>query len=167
MTAENIPDELELEPSGQLTIGVAGEQRAFAELAPEGKPAPIAPTGDFGAEQELERRTTSSEDDRRARGVVLFNGEEITRDAYDRIRGVTPAEERGGAHANTPDRVTTKPKPKPKPKPSSKRYPCAICGLEAIAEELCYSHHTRQRYCPLVDAQACQRRAERATPKEA
>ena len=38
-----IPDELELEESGQLSIGVEGEQRALPMLAPQGKPAPVAP----------------------------------------------------------------------------------------------------------------------------
>ena len=136
MTAELIPDELELEASGQLTIGVVGEQRAFAELAPEGKPAPIEPTGLFGAEQELERRREAEE---------LAPYVESTRYAL-----TADDVEHGYPRAN----------------PNPKRYPCAICGRLAIAEELCYSHHTRQRYCPLTDAQACQRRAERATPKE-
>jgi hypothetical protein len=31
------------EQTGQLALGVPGEQRAFAGLAKEGKPAPIAP----------------------------------------------------------------------------------------------------------------------------
>lgn len=32
---------------------------------------------------------TESQKDRGARGMVLFNGQEITREAYDRIRGIT------------------------------------------------------------------------------
>jgi hypothetical protein len=34
-------DDVEQEPSGQLSIGVDGEQRAIPGLAPEGKPAPL------------------------------------------------------------------------------------------------------------------------------
>jgi hypothetical protein len=183
-----VPDELELEETGQLAIGIEGEQRALEGMAPAGTPAPITFERDAGAEEELERRTTAAEDDRRARGVVLFNGEEITRAAYDRIRGVTPSEERGGAHANTPDRAETlepitdetlellehagvQPEriaamKNTRSSSTPKKYPCAICGHLAPAEELCYSQHTRQRYCPLVDVEACTRRAQRAGRKE-
>lgn len=65
MTLEELPEELELEESGQLSIGVAGEQRALPMLAPEGKPAPVAP-------------------DR-----VL---EELRRESYSRARPWTPEE---------------------------------------------------------------------------
>lgn len=39
------------------------------------------------------KHPTAAEEDRAARGMVLFCGQEITREAYDRIRGATPADE--------------------------------------------------------------------------
>jgi len=109
-----VPDELELEPSGQLSIGVDGEQRAFAGLAPERKPAPLTFERDAGATEELERRASS-------------------RSSSSNVR----------------------------------KHPCALCGRLAVAEELCYSRHTNQRYCPLTDAEACRRRQVKRERAEA
>ena len=132
--------EFELEESGQFTLGVDGEQRSLEGLAAPGKPAPVShemrepdepveptyqPTH-VGFSGNQTGTTTSAEDDRRARGMVLFNGQEITREAYDRIRGVTPAE---------------------KPKPAARTYSCGSCGKTLKAERWIYSRHTGSRYC--------------------
>jgi len=86
-------EDFETAADDQLVIGVAGDQRTLEGFDFPAKPAPVSFERDAGAEEELESRRTVAEDDRRARGVVLFNGEEISREAYDRIRGVAPAEE--------------------------------------------------------------------------
>jgi hypothetical protein len=139
-----IAEELfELEETGQFTLGVAGEQRSLEGLAAPGTPAPVS----FEQREPDEPvQRTSSEDDRRARGVVLFNGQEITREAYDRIRGVTPADDELEEDWLEEDDA---PEPPPARKSSSSKrtYTCACCGRTLKAERWIYSRHTNARYC--------------------
>lgn len=76
-----LADLVETEESGQTRLGVEGEQRALDMLAAPTAPAPV--WSDSG--QTTDHRTEAQKE-RESRGVVLFNGEEISREAYDRLR---------------------------------------------------------------------------------
>jgi hypothetical protein len=164
-----VPDELELEETGQLAIGIEGEQRALEGMAPAGTPAPITFERDAGAEEELERRRAADELEE-SPALPTDYPDDWEDPEYDRaqrpeLEPITDETLELLEHAGVqPERIAAMKNTRSSSSP--KKYPCAICGHLAPAEELCYSQHTRARYCPLVDVQACTRRAQRAGRKE-
>jgi len=115
-----IAEELELEESGQLTIGVAGEQRSLEGLAAPGKPAPITFERDHEPD---EREAFDRETTRRIRHDAALADHE-------------PDDEL--AHGSMYPELH---------KPSKRTYTCGVCSKTLKNERWIYSRHTGQRYC--------------------
>jgi hypothetical protein len=134
------PDAFELEASGQLSIGVDGEQRAIPGLAPEGKPAPLT------FERDATEKAGREELETIAAGLVTIADHGKTLEAGGVSFTVeVPASARAralrdarAAGASLQDRAQA----------AARTYTCGCCGSSLTADEAIYSRYTGQRYCP-------------------
>ncbi len=46
-------------------------------------------------------------------------------------------------------------------KPPLSKHVCGICGTKLRSEMWIYSQHTNQRYCPVLEFDACAKRADK------
>lgn len=164
-----LPDAFELEHTGQLTIGVDGEQRALPMLAPEGKPAPVRHSSDHTepapswtpatpeelaelaaehvGELELEQRQELEEAIGRSWGD--------TRRRYEQqLERLELEEELAAPEPGDPDELEQL-SSRSSRSSSRRRYSCAYCGRELEPDLRVYSRRTGSRYCPPSDPRGC------------
>ena len=156
-------DEDELEESGQLTIGVDGEQRSLEGLAAPGKPAPVSFEQREPDEPVTKPASAPFECDRC--GETFDDGIDAGHheiDCLPKPKSSKPTTPWGSGESTLDENGHFVAKVQKRPKPTTPRkHACSICGRLATAEDLHYSTHTGQRYCPLTDADACTRRRKK------